>query len=237
MKLYGTLAKWWRLLSPPEDYEEEAEFFVALFREHSANPPLNLLELGSGGGNTASHLKNYLELTLTDLSPGMLDMSRELNPECEHIQGDMRTVQLDRAFDCVFVHDAVMYMVTKTDLQAVINNAYAHCKPGGVAIFSPDCVRETFSADTGHGGSDSEERSLRYLEWSWDPDPTDSTFMTDYTVVMREGEGEARVIQERHEMGLFSGAEWQGLLESAGFDVMVVPDKWGRQNFIGLKAA
>ena len=190
-----------------------------------------------GGDDSAENIKNYMELTLADLSPGMLDMSREINPECEHVQGDMRTVQLNRTFDCVFVHDAVMYMLSTSDLQAVTRNAFAHCEPGGVAIFSPDCIRETFTSDTGHGGSDSEERSLRYLEWSWDPDPADSTFMTDYTVVMREGEGEARVMQERHEMGLFSRAEWQGFLEDAGFDVVIVPDKWGRQNFIGRRAA
>lgn len=108
MKLYGDLAKWWPLLSPPEDYAEEAGFFLGLFRQHSDRPPSTMLELGSGGGNTASHLKHDLNLTLTDLSPDMLEISRNLNPECAHARGDMRTVQLDRTFDCVLIHDAVM---------------------------------------------------------------------------------------------------------------------------------
>jgi SAM-dependent methyltransferase len=237
MKLYGALAEWWPLLSPPSDYEEEAEYFMSLFRQYCEQPPRTMLELGSGGGNTASHLKKYANLTLVDLSPGMLDISRKLNADCEHVRGDMRTVQLGRIFDCVFVHDAVMYMTNTADLRSAISNTYAHSAPGGAAIFSPDCVRETFSPDTGHGGSDSAERSLRYLEWSWDPDPSDNTFMTDYTVVMRDGQGEARVMQERHEMGLFSGAEWEELLEGVGFSVIVVPDKWGRRNFVGKKAA
>jgi len=47
---------------------------------------------------------------LVDKSPGMLEVSRALNPECEHVEGDMRTVRLGREFDLVFVHDAVAYM-------------------------------------------------------------------------------------------------------------------------------
>ncbi len=237
MKLYGDLARWWPLLSPPEDYAEEAEFFLNLFKQYSAHPPRTMLELGSGGGNTASHLKNDIDLTLSDLSPEMLEISRKLNPECDHVRGDMRTIQLDRMFDGVFVHDAVMYMTSLTDLSAVVTTAFRHCTPGGVAVFSPDCTRESFKTESGHGGSDTSDRSLRYLEWSWDPDPTDSTFITDYTVVMREGNGETRVSQERHEMGLFSRAEWSDVLERAGFSVTVVLDKWHRQNFIGCRPA
>ena len=72
-----------------------------------------LLELGSGGGNNASHLKHRFECTLTDLSPEMLALSRTLNPECEHIEGDMRTLRLERTFDAVFVHDAIAYITTR----------------------------------------------------------------------------------------------------------------------------
>ena len=46
----------------------------------------------------------------------MLDVSRVLNPDREHLQCDMRTVRLGREFDCVFVHDAVCYMTTLEDL-------------------------------------------------------------------------------------------------------------------------
>ena len=61
----------------------------------------------------------------------MLEVSRELNPECEHICGDMREVRLGRQFGAVFVHDAVMYMTTERDLQKTIETAYVYCVPGG----------------------------------------------------------------------------------------------------------
>jgi trans-aconitate methyltransferase len=71
-----------------------------------------VLELGSGGGNNASHMKRAFAMILVEPSDGMREISRRLNPECEHRSGDMRTVRLDRTFDAVFVHDAIMYMTT-----------------------------------------------------------------------------------------------------------------------------
>jgi trans-aconitate methyltransferase len=82
-----------------------------------------VLELGSGGGNNASHLKAHCDLTLIDASDRMLALSRRINPECEHVTGDMRTVRLDRQFDAVFIHDAIDYMVTLDDLRAALTTA------------------------------------------------------------------------------------------------------------------
>src|SRR5688572_28655919 len=60
-KLYGELAEWWHLMSLPGDYAEEAEIFVATFEEHAPAPIATMLELGSGGGNNASHMKKRYE--------------------------------------------------------------------------------------------------------------------------------------------------------------------------------
>ncbi len=85
--------------------------------------------------------------------------------------GHMRNVRLHRRFDCVFVHDAISYLTTEADLRQAIETAFVHCEPGGAALFAPDLVRENFRASTDHGGHDGADRSLRYLEWTWDPDP------------------------------------------------------------------
>src|SRR5512134_2519996 len=107
-KMYGELARWWPLLSPPSEYAEEAAFFRALLRRHRPLPR-TLLELGCGGGSLAATMKRDFALTLTDLSPQMLDVCRAENPECEVLQGDMRSLRLGRTFDAVLVHDAIMY--------------------------------------------------------------------------------------------------------------------------------
>src|ERR671911_1342793 len=167
-KMYGELAGWWPLLSAPAAYAEEAEIYRRLLATAGDRAPETVLELGSGGGNNASHLKAHFRLTLVDRSPQMLDVSRRLNPECDHVEGDMRSVRLGRAFDAVFVHDAIAYMTTEDDLRGVFATAFGHCRAGGVALFVPDAVTETFEPAVDHGGHDGPERALRYLEWTWD---------------------------------------------------------------------
>jgi len=167
VKLYDELAEWWPLFSAPEDYAEEAALFARLLIDSSNPAPRTVLELGSGGGNNAFHLKRSFEMTLVDTSAQMLAISRALNPECAHREGDMRTIDLGRTFDAVFIHDAIMYMTSAADLEAAIRNAHRHCRAGGVALLVPDYVRETFVARTEHGGHDGDDgRSLRYLEWT-----------------------------------------------------------------------
>jgi len=112
-RMYGELASWFHLVSAPAEYADEAADVVRLLADAGvalgpANPHAALLELGSGGGNTASHLKALAHLTLTDVAPAMLALSETLNPECQHIDGDMRTLRLGRTFDGVLLHDAVM---------------------------------------------------------------------------------------------------------------------------------
>jgi SAM-dependent methyltransferase len=215
--LYDELASWWPLMSAPADYEEEAAFFAATLADACERAPRTVLELGSGGGNNASHLKARFELVLVEPSAGMLTVSRALNRECEHVQGDMRTLRLGRQFDAVFVHDAVSYMTTESDLRLAIETAFVHCRSGGAAIFAPDAIQENFRPSTDHGGHDNRTHGLRYLSWTWDPDPADTTYVTDYAYLLRTPDGAVRAEHDRHVEGLFPRAVWLRLLSEAGF--------------------
>ena len=233
MRLYSDLAAWWPLLDDPADYAEEAGVYGDLLAEACDAPIESLLELGSGGGNTASHLKRrFRRLVLADLSEDMLAVSRSLNPECEHRAGDMRTLRLGRTFDAVFIHDAVCYMTTEADLRRAIETAWVHCRPGGAVLFAPDYVRENFRAGESTGGCDERlpsgaasecPRGLRYLEWVWDPDPKDTEYLVDFAFLLRERDGSVRAVQDRHVEGLFARGRWLDLLASAGFEARVVP--------------
>jgi SAM-dependent methyltransferase len=214
---YGDLAPWWPLISPPEDYEQEASELADLLVSGDV-PVHDVLELGSGGGHNASHLSRRFALTLVDASPAMLLESRRLNPTCAHVVGDMRAVRLGRRFDAVLVHDAIDYMTTEEDLRAVLATAHAHCRPGGVLVLAPDHTRETFTPGTDHGGVDGPDgRGVRYLEWTTDPDPDDTEVTTDYAFLLREPGGAVRAVHETHTTGLFDRATWLRLLAEAGF--------------------
>jgi SAM-dependent methyltransferase len=215
VKLYSELAEWWPLMSSPVDYAEEARQYAELLT--TACRPQRVLELGSGGGNNASHLKDRFELTLVDLSPEMLEVSRALNPECDHRVGDMRSVRLGGLFDAVFIQDAIGYMTTAADLYRAVETAFVHCRPGGASLFAPDWFRERFRPRVGTGGHDEGARSLRYLEWTYDPDPADTTVETDFAFLLRTGSGPARVVHDHHTTGLFERELWLDLCRRAGF--------------------
>ena len=220
---YDELAPWWPLISAPDDYAEEAAFYERTILARCEGPCESMLELGSGGGNNASHLKSRFRMTLVELSAPMIAVSRALNPGLEHRQGDMRTARLGRTFDCVFVHDAVCYMTTEHDLRAAMVTAAAHCRPGGGVLMAPDYVRETFHPGTEHGGHDDGQRSARYLEWTWDPDPSDSSYVADYVFLLRDADGSVRAEHDRHVEGLFPRDTWLRLLAEVGVDAVPVP--------------
>jgi SAM-dependent methyltransferase len=219
-KLYTELAGWWQLVSPTEDYADEAAFFRKLFQAENAK---SVLELGSGGGNIAWFLKKDFTLTLTDISGGMLTGSKKQNPELEHIEGDMRALRLGKMFDGVLIHDAIMYMTSEEDLRAALVTAYEHCKPGGVVVIAPDWVAETFRPQTTHEGVDAGGRGVRYLEWTWDADPNDTKVNYEVILALKEND-ELRTVVDRQIVGVFPRATWLGLLEEVGFGAEVVED-------------
>jgi len=239
---YGDLAPWWPLISAPDEYAEEAAFAAELLA--GAEPSTRtVLELGSGGGNNAHHLQQRFAMTLVDLSEQMLDVSRALNPDCEHLQGDMRTLRLGREFDAVFVHDAIEYMTTEDNLRAAVATAYAHCRPGGVAVLVPDDIAENFEPSTEHGGRDAADgRGVRYLSWSTDPDPRDTTTVTEYAFLLRAPDGSVQVAHDTHTLGLFARETWLRVLGEAGFEARSVAevtseDRLPREFFVGRRPA
>jgi len=241
-RFYGDLAVWWPLISPPEEYEEEAAFAATLLRSASI-PVREVLELGSGGGHNAVHLKARFAMTLIDLSAEMLAVSRRLNPECGHFRGDMRTARLGRTFDAVFVHDAVDYMTSEAELRRAVETAFVHCRPGGIAVFMPDYITETFEESTDHDGHDAADgRGVRFLDWVWDPDPQDTWVLTEYAFLLRDVDGSVQVVHETHRTGLFGREDWLRLLTAAGFEARAVTevtseDRTPRECFVGHRPA
>jgi SAM-dependent methyltransferase len=235
VKLYEELADWWPVFSDPAEYRREVAHFARVLRKATRPEPRTVLELGSGGGNSAFHLKKRFAMTLVDASPRMLRVSRRLNPDCEHVRGDIRSIRLGRTFDAVYAHDAICHMTTEADLQAVMRTAYEHCRPGGVALFVPDFVRETFAEGVDHGGNDSVRGSLRFLQWIVDPDATDSTYLVDFAILLRGRKGRVRVVHDRHVQGLFPRLRWLRLLREAGFKPKVARDSEVRDAFLARR--
>ena len=222
--LYDEYADWFHLLTAPEDYGEEAEYYLGIMSRLLGHEPRSLLELGSGGGNNASHYKHRVpDVVLTDLSESMLAISKTINPELPHLQGDMRTVRVGRPFEAVFVHDACSYLTTEEDIRQLAATAWEHCLPGGVAVFCPDNTAENLEFATDTGGHDGDGRALRYLEWSYPGPPGTYEFYVDFACILHEDGKEPRMVLDRHINGALPRALWLKAIEDAGFEADSVP--------------
>ncbi|HMA13534.1 MAG TPA: class I SAM-dependent methyltransferase, partial [Kiloniellaceae bacterium] len=194
-----------------------------------------VLELGSGGGHLASHLKRWFDMTLVDLSPRMLDLSRTLNPECRHLEGDMRNLRLGETFDAVLIHDAVSHLCTHGDLAAALRSTRAHLRPGGSGVFCPDFTVECFSPGTTHGGTDDDGRGLRYIEWV-QPEIAGTTYRSDIVYLLREDRGALRIEHDSVTWGIFARAQWAAALGEAGFGGIAVEAVSARDIFTARAA-
>jgi hypothetical protein len=153
----------------------------------------------------------------------------------------MRTIRLGRQFDALFIHDAIDYMTDEAELRRVMETAFVHCRPGGLALFMPDDVRDSFVEGTDHGGTDAADGSgVRYLEWDWDPDSDDTCKLTEYAFMLRDVDGSIGTVHETHRTGLFSSDDWCRLLADVGFrpetqTEMTTEDRTPRKLFIGRR--
>lgn len=233
-RLYTDLADWFHLLSSPKDYAAEAKWIAAQLKIPGVKKP-TLLELGSGGGNNAVHLKKHFDMTLTDLSLQMLKLSKRINPELLHKAGDMRTLRLNKEFDCVLIHDAIMYMTSARDLSRAIKTAALHLKPGGLLLIQPDFLEETFDPKLDRGGHKGEGRALEYVATE---KRRGSTTKVDvrFSIKLTES-GKTRLVADRHVVGLFSRQTWIETLKTAGLKPQRLADPYGRENFLCRKPA
>ncbi len=218
-RMYHEFAEWFHLLTAPEDYEEEATFYFAEVSKALGREPTSWLELGSGGGNNASHYapRVHGEVVLSDRSPEMLALSRKLNPALKHVQGNMLSIRLGRTFDVVFVHDAAAYLTTEAQASQLAATAFLHCNPGGVTLICPDHVAENFAPETDHGGHDGVGRALRYLEWTTPGAPGTYEYIVDYACILHEDGKPPRVEFDRHINGALPRQVWLDALREAGF--------------------
>jgi hypothetical protein len=86
------------------------------------------------------------------------------------------------------------------------------------------------------------ESPVRYLAWTTDPDPDDTTSVTEYAFLLRQVDGSVQVAQDTHVLGLFARETWLRLMTEAGFQTRSVAevtteDRVPREFFVGVRPA
>jgi SAM-dependent methyltransferase len=240
--LYGDLAWLWPLLSPPESYSDEAASLVRHYARLRGRPRgvrPSLLDLGAGGGHVIHHLAERFDCTAVDHSPAMLRQCAELVPEAERVLADLRKVRLERRYDVVLLHDAADYMLSSADVRAALRTAAAHLEPGGVLFVAPTYTREDFSdGEFAQDGAATAEAHVQYSSLVHDANPKDTRYELVLVYMIHDlVRRRVRVIEDRHQCGLFARSDWLELLDAAGFDMRHAPDDNPWTLFAGTKRA
>lgn len=218
-RLYGDLAWVWPIISPPEDYIEETEFFSKVIREHSKDEVKTLFHLGCGGGHNDYTFKKHFKVTGVDSNEAMLELAKRLNSEVHYSLGDMRTLRLGKTFDAVTILDSISYMLTEEDLRAAFLTAFYHLNPGGVLLSIAEETVERFQQNRircsqhNKGGIE-----ISFIENIYDPNPNDTTCELTLVFLIRCG-GKLEIETDRHLCGVFGLSTWQKLLKDVGFRV------------------
>ncbi|MDO9537933.1 MAG: class I SAM-dependent methyltransferase [Thermoplasmata archaeon] len=218
-RMYRDLSWTWPIISPPEDYADEASQFIKAIEKHSKIPVKTLLNLGCGGGHNDFHLKKRFQVTGIDISKGMLNNARKLNPNVTYLTGDMRSARLRKKFDSVIIADAIMYMLSEKDMLAAFKTAYFHLKPGGIFCTYVEELPEKFArTTTTRELKRKDDMEITLIEHMWDPDTKDMTFELTFIYIITENQ-KAIVEVDRHTCGIFPLATWKKLIKEAGFTV------------------
>jgi SAM-dependent methyltransferase len=229
-KLYDELVELYPLVSRLEDYTDEARRIreavmaglVPAGGKAKRGKP-TLLDIGVGNGHVLSHLTPFFKAEGADLSAGMLKHSQKVNPGVPHHLGDMRDMRVGKTFDAVLIHDAIHYMTTHEDLIKAMETAKAHLRPGGVAVFMPCYVRETFvNRDVSHALTKSDPPEFTYVARAWDPDPKDELYELKFYLFSRKG-GTLKVYEDAHTLACYADKVWRKCVKKAGFEDLSAP--------------
>lgn len=127
-------------------WKGELEFYLRQV-ERVARAEPQVLELACGAGRLAVPLSQRgLKMTGLDLSGEMLERAKskaeQVGAAVEWLQGDMRSFELGRRFDLIFIPiNSVCHLLSRDDFERCLACVKAHLAPAGcfvIDVFVPD---------------------------------------------------------------------------------------------------
>lgn len=235
--MFSKSAKFYNALyaSMGKDYPAEAQKVHALIQRHKKSPGNTLLEAACGTGRHASVLQKFYRVEGLDLDSEMLAVASQEYPDIPFHQADLVAFDLGKQFDaitCLF--SSIGYVKTRQRLEDAVQTMARHLLPGGVLIVEP-----WFTPGQWKPGRvsalfvDQPDLKISRMNIS-EAEGLLSFFVFHYTVGTPRG---IEYFTERHELGLFTHAEYLEAFQKAGLIVAHDPEGLdGRGLYIGLKS-
>ncbi|MDW7680353.1 MAG: methyltransferase domain-containing protein [bacterium] len=242
---YNDLAWTESIITSPADYADLTDYYTHIIKEISGIKAKTLLHLGCGAGSNDYTFKKYFKVTGVDISEGMLELARKINPDVTYLYGDMRSVDLGERFDIVAIPESIDYMETLPELQSTIAAACKHLNPGGVLLIVAK-TREEFRENNFCYTGAKEGVEVTIFENNYIPKQDPSTYEATLVYLIRQ-EGKLSIHTDRHKLGLFSLPEWLSLFDESGlkvkqiklegvYDRFILGDgEYPMQLFVGIK--
>jgi SAM-dependent methyltransferase len=143
-KIFGQgYAETYDLLYSDKDYLSECGLVERIFETQGNSRIQSVIDFGCGTGNHSIPLavRGY-SVVGVDLHEEMLQQARTKlqrhapTADVQFLQGDIRTVHLDRRFDAALILFAVLgYQNTNNDVLAALRTVRNHLNPGGIVLF------------------------------------------------------------------------------------------------------
>jgi SAM-dependent methyltransferase len=180
-----------------------------------------LLDVACGTGRHLEHLQGTFAVEGLDLNAALLEQAKRRCPGVPLHCGNMLDFSLGKTFDvvaCLF--SSIAYVRTRENMERAVLTMARHVRPGGLLIVEPWFTPDSFWV--GHVVSNHVDTDDLKITWSYvsERDGDVSVLDIHYLVASRSG---VEHFAERHELGLFTRADYAAALERAGFDVSYDP--------------
>jgi SAM-dependent methyltransferase len=228
-------AHFYDLIYDTLDYRSDSEALHALVERCKRTRGNALLDVACGTGNHLVHLREHYAVEGLELDQRMVELARAKLGDIPVHAGDMSDFALGREFDVVVcLFSAIGYVATEERLRSTLRCFARHLRPGGVVVIEPWILPEKWKEGTLHAMLvDRPEVKLARMSVSRSHERV-AVLDLHYLVATEHG---IERFEERHELGLFSDAQYREAFELAGLTVeRAEGGVAGRGWYIGVKS-
>lgn len=234
--LYKRFAKYYHLLHPPKDYQEEVRRLTALIKQHLRSDGKDLLDVACGTGDHLSYFKKAFLCTGIDINASMISVARKKVKGVTFRKGDMTNFSLSKKFNVITCLGAsINYVKTRANLQRTVNNFARHLKPGGVLIIEPYWPKSKLKKERIHMNC-YDRKNIKVFRITMAKIKDNILTREKYTVIAEKGK-DVRQFSDKRTSGLFEKDEMLNTMKKAGFKVKFLAkgfeEGWGL--YIGIK--
>lgn len=222
-RLYSDLAWVWPLLDDASGHARDFTDLIGDLVATSHDPSEStLLHLGSGAGRYDENFaRSFRRVVGIDASERMVALAKASNEAIEYHVADIRSCDLSETFDCIFIDDALCYMVEVSDVNRTLATARRHLTPGGVVVFSLDAISDTIdrmstSCLVARSSAKPADVEIAYMRSYYKPVVERPECVATFVFTIHDSTG-SRVEYDQHTTAVHPLSFWRDVVTANGF--------------------